>query len=692
MGIRPEVWDGLKSRFSRMANALHGKPSRIITIPKGSDELGCTSKNSDIHLNPNHELVKMLSEPEAIQFITGVYGHEDMHQHMTDFTAFDRATKAKPEAERGVFHMLCNIIEDPAIEYGASRFFGGKLLKALHFSVLHIYRQSPPLDEEESKSEQFFSALIQYGDGGILKGNFTYPEARKTFREVLPYVDRAIEEPDCKKRIALMKKVYEISRPLWIDEIEALQKLIDLLKKLGRDHSGSSGRGDPSFKSGEGETEPTKTEKRRKITVRRISKEEAEATESGHGESMPNVEFIPEGEPVPKGEDDPVPGGEDVPEGESVPECEDVPKDKSVPDGEIGQEAENELNCVEGKTPAATTSPSYSDCESSEEAPERLSIISDEEFHLSDEELETLVADAEAMIREGREEKLEQAKTENEPLEIPEMVKRYPRIRCSNQRVTVSNPERLAGSYAHIIASLAGSISILVNQFKRIFRADIEERERRTSGRLNIRRLSTGTPSTRIFDRKRQPGNKQDTAVMIAIDESLSMHGEKTRMAMQTAILLAEVFAKVGITVKIIGFTDHGGKPIHYHYTSWQNTAAERLKLLNISARADNFDGYTIRYCGELLKKRPESHKMLIVVSDGQPATHGYRNFEEGIADTRNAIREVSKFAKVFGVLIGSEDVDVLFTMYGTNFLHISNVTELPQRLGKKISVAIKNW
>ena len=72
--------------------------------------------------------------------------------------------------------------------------------------------------------------MFQYGDGGILKGNFTYPEARKTFREVLPYVDRAIEEPDCKKRIALMEKVYEISRPLWIDEIEALQKLIDLLK------------------------------------------------------------------------------------------------------------------------------------------------------------------------------------------------------------------------------------------------------------------------------------------------------------------------------------------------------------------------------------------------------------------------------------------------------------------------------
>ena len=178
----------------------------------------------------------------------------------------------------------------------------------------------------------------------------------------------------------------------------------------------------------------------------------------------------------------------------------------------------------------------------------------------------------------------------------------------------------------------------------------------------------------------------------MAIDESASMRGDKIKVARLTAILLAEVFAKIGITVKIIGFTDTCGHPEHYHYISWKNTPQDRLKLLNISAKLDNFDGYSIRYCGEILKKRPERHKMLIVVSDGYPVTHAYSTLGAGIADTRNAIREVSRFSKVFGVLIGSGTAEFHHIMYGNNLLHISKVDELPQRLAKKISTIIKGW
>lgn len=675
MGIRPAVWEALRGRFVRMAIGLHGHSLRIITLPETSNDIGMTDRLKNVYLNPHHALTKMLPEPEAVMFMMGVFAHEDMHQQLTDFTLMENAGKKKPEHEQNIFHMICNIVEDPAIEHFASRFFGGKLLDAMNFTVMHLYKQGTLIDEAKTASEQFFSAMIQYGDGGILKGEFTFPEARKTFREMLPFFDKAIESFDSRKRLECMEKIFKISRPLWIDEVEALKEFMEMLKKLGKDHGSSSGRGNPDFKPGSEEHTETKTEKRRKVTFRKVSKEEADALkrEGAAGDEIPedgDIEVLL------------VEGGVDESEEGS---------ERKVGIGGGSGDKDDKHEKTEAETTITAVTPDK-DSEGGAADSEESSVITSDEFELTEERLKEIVAEVEAMLIESEAEKLEQAEADSEPIDVPELDKRYKGVRCQNRHVRLSRPEDLAATYAKVVQSLSGSISVLTSQFKRIFRADIEERERRTSGRLNIKRLTTGTPSSRVFDRKRLPSNKRDTVVILLIDESGSMRGPKVQVAKLTAILLAEVFAKVGITVKIIGFTDDGGHPLHYHYVSWKNTAQDRLKLLNISARLDNFDGYSIRYCGELLKKRSETHKMLIVVSDGAPVTDAYSTYGEGVADTRNAVREVSRLAKVFGVLIGCTDAETHHIMYGNDLLHINDINELPQRLAKKISTTIKNW
>ena len=702
MGIRQPVWETLRGRFSRMAIGLHGYPLRIITLPKGSNTIGKTDHKKNVYLNPNHPLALELPEPEAVMFMMGVFAHEDMHQQMTDFELFKKATEEKPEIEQKVFHMICNIVEDPTIEYFASRFFGGKLLEALHFMVMYLYKQGRPLDKGRTASEQFFSAMIQYGDGGMLKGEFTFPEARKIFRKVLPHFDKAIESFDSKARLAHIEEIYKISRPLWIDEIEALNELMEALKKLGKDHSESSGSGDPDFKPEGGESKETKTEKRRKVTFRKISKEEAEEMKK-NGEVSDKIPdegdievLIVEGEESDEsGKGAGMPGEEksetDPSEDAEAPESSGKSEEKGEPDSS-DDSGDSKTSGSAGESEAAESAGKPSGtAEGTDDSDEGCS-ISEEEFTISEERLREIVAEVATMLAEAETATIEQAEADGEFIEAPELSKRFKKVNCKNYHVSMREPEFVASSYAEIVNRLAGSISILTNQFKRIFRADIEERERRTSGRLNIKRLTSGTPSARVFDRKRLPGNKQDTAVVLLIDESGSMRGPKTKVAQQAAILLSEVFAKVGVTIKVVGFTDSGGSPEHFHYVSWKNTQKDRLKLLNITARRDNYDGYSIRYCGELLKKRPESHKMLIVVSDGLPATRAYKTYEQGFTDTRNAVREVSQIAKVFGVLIGSSDAGVHHTMYGNNFLNICNINDLPQRLAKKISTVIKEW
>ena len=50
----------------------------------------------------------------------------------------------------------------------------------------------------------------------------------------------------------------------------------------------------------------------------------------------------------------------------------------------------------------------------------------------------------------------------------------------------------------------------------------------------------------------------------------------------------------------------------------------DKYRLMDISARGSNRDGAALRFVAEKLSKRPESVKLLILVSDGQPAADGY--------------------------------------------------------------------
>jgi nitric oxide reductase activation protein len=171
------------------------------------------------------------------------------------------------------------------------------------------------------------------------------------------------------------------------------------------------------------------------------------------------------------------------------------------------------------------------------------------------------------------------------------------------------------------------------------------------------------------------------------------MCGTKSNHAKQTAIALAEVMNNLKIPVYIIGFTadTSGADAVHNHYITWKNTKLDRLKLLNITARCNNFDGYSIRYGGEIIKKKNAKHKLMIVISDGSPACRFYHG-ADGIADTKDAIRDVRKSASVLGVAIGNSDTEELHYMYGKDFIHIRNMDDLFAGMSKKIAQIIASW
>lgn len=260
--------------------------------------------------------------------------------------------------------------------------------------------------------------------------------------------------------------------------------------------------------------------------------------------------------------------------------------------------------------------------------------------------------------------------------------------RVKNIKVTVTG--RLT-EYKKAVASMRTDIDGITSKLKRIFKSRQEQKYYRVSGSLSTKRLASGRGTPRVFTKRVQP-DASDAAVVIAIDISGSMSSsQKYIHARNCAIALVEVFGKLNIPVYVFGFTtdeDKGFDAVHYHYINWSNREEERASLLAISPKDCNFDGYAIRYATELLKHRNEENKLLIVISDGAPCARPYHG-NIGPMDVKLAINEAKRVCTPIGVLLGDSDEKRHREMYGFNFIHSKDPSELYEKLCKIISKLI---
>lgn len=362
--------------------------------------------------------------------------------------------------------------------------------------------------------------------------------------------------------------------------------------------------------------------------------------------------------------------------------------------GDVGSNADTDYSerCIDGARPDYSNA-SYGE---SEEFDGEATEFDMEEYEISEEDLSAIEREVESCVNDVKRAEMESAEDGSTPL--PDFDIAVSRVKdatsCLNVRVKAGDdPQRLAESYSRIIAKLKPGIDSLTGQLRRIFQDDVEEKDYRYSGKINMKRLHSGRKTARVFDRRRLPAEKSDVIVELLVDESGSMSGSRAEHAKQAAIALAEVMNNLKIPVYVIGFTadTSGYDCVHNHYITWKNTKADRLKLLNITARCDNFDGYSIRYGGEILKKKNAKHKLMIVISDGSPACYSYCG-ADGIPDTKDAIRDVRKEASVLGVAIGNNDTKELHYMYGKDFIHISNMDDLFTGISKKMAKIIDSW
>lgn len=188
----------------------------------------------------------------------------------------------------------------------------------------------------------------------------------------------------------------------------------------------------------------------------------------------------------------------------------------------------------------------------------------------------------------------------------------------------------------------------------------------------------------KMFYKNRLP-NETELAVGLVIDESGSMSGQnRSTYARATAIILEDFCRNLGVPVMIYGHSTSyrdGNSVELYSYVEFDTfDGDDKYRLMNVSSRGGNRDGAALRFVAERLVQRPEPKKLLMLISDGQPADYGYSG-TAAEEDLRGIKREYQRQGVLFVAAAIGDDKQNIERIYGDSFLDITDLTQLPVKL-----------
>ena len=199
------------------------------------------------------------------------------------------------------------------------------------------------------------------------------------------------------------------------------------------------------------------------------------------------------------------------------------------------------------------------------------------------------------------------------------------------------------------LAHLQGVIARLANRLQRRLMAkqtrawefNLEE------GILDTARLARiiANPTHSLTFKRESDTDFRDTVVTLLIDNSGSMRGRPITVAAMSADILARTLERCGVKVEILGFTTRmwkggqarekwisAGKPAnpgrlndlrHIVYkpadAPWRRARKSLGLMLREGILKENIDGEALIWAHNRLLARPESRRILMVISDGAP-------------------------------------------------------------------------
>ncbi len=229
--------------------------------------------------------------------------------------------------------------------------------------------------------------------------------------------------------------------------------------------------------------------------------------------------------------------------------------------------------------------------------------------------------------------------------------------------------EEIANTVNQHLSSVRKAVSILKDSAIERFEGNYE------SGKLQNRKLyKIRVKNTKIFTRKiATQSSDKDMCFAILVDESGSMRDSQSKAACFSVSLISKALELSGKSHAIIGFNcrmychkNFGEKLLFKKMTDIVNNTKQL-------AAKYNDDGWAVKETADMLKKQPQSKKILIVLSDGHPEESELHEHYDLTIEAKKAEKEVT----VYSIGINTDAVK----RYYKNYKVISDVSQLGTEL-----------
>ncbi|MDO4475468.1 MAG: nitric oxide reductase activation protein [Lachnospiraceae bacterium] len=179
--------------------------------------------------------------------------------------------------------------------------------------------------------------------------------------------------------------------------------------------------------------------------------------------------------------------------------------------------------------------------------------------------------------------------------------------------------------------------------------------------------------------------NNNDFVVEVLLDASGSQRERQGLVALQAYIICAAL-SEVGLPHRLVSFCTFWDYTVLQRMRDFDDAPDKDRKALEYVTSSNNRDGLAIRAAGDELSRRPEEHKILIVLSDGRPndvvvGRPGSRNPQSysgdyAVRDTAFEVRRLrSQGIHVLGVYTGKEqDLAAEKLIFGRDFAYIHEI------------------
>lgn len=676
----------------------------IVWEPKNKD-IACTD-NMKIWINAGHPMVTNVKGREnRYHIICGLFAHELGHVLYTDFLSsqthanylaayrwyptppvFTMPADVRRENEfweyvkldkmnlavaQQIVHHISNILEDGYIENRILNNFPGTLgcgleeVRASQFEEMPTVTQL--IEKEENGEmhicESMFQLMLAYAKFGEIKyGDEPLSDIRiKTVFGLLNEIDDAVKPRSSKTRLGIVnlilircwdyiKEYCEICKEKQKEAAEAdlsadISETVAGMMRKSMSGGSSLGKGTSMpVPEKDGEEEASATEKSRAAT-----KTEAESEKNEENSETAGSKSESEGE-------------EEGTKGETEEPLSDVSETET---GRLPLVQTTEVSVPEGGT------------------------VEYEEYKR--EVYDKAASDIDRML-DKMAEKAACKEMENERLsELNEFAQNisYGNIH-SGVNIRVNRITEVDDVLIEQYQAICGPLLNISRQLKKNLVKQLEDSRRggKQTGLLMGRKLDTHAihrNDGKLFYKNVLPNETPELAVGLLLDESGSMGCcDRCTYARAAAIILYDFCRSLNIPVTVYGHSTgaRSDQTVQlYSYAEFDSIDNDdRYRMMDIRARNNNRDGAPLRYVAEQLVARPEQVKILILVSDGQPADYGYMG-TAAEEDLRGIRKEYQRKGVLFVAAAIGDDKQNIERIYGDSFMDITDLQQLPVKL-----------